>query len=59
MIELHKVSVWNTVPALATMLTEAPMDNTFDSLQSIRLFLLSGDWIPLDLPEKIWTVNKI
>ncbi|MFZ5637341.1 MAG: amino acid adenylation domain-containing protein [Pseudomonadota bacterium] len=45
------VTIWNTVPALMRLLVEdvearpGPVD--------LRLALLSGDWIPLDLPERI------
>ncbi|MTI11544.1 AMP-binding protein, partial [Sansalvadorimonas verongulae] len=46
----HEVTVWNTVPALADLLVE---DQEPDSLPTLRLALLSGDWIPLDLPDKL------
>ncbi len=45
----QNVTVWNTVPALAQMLLEhggGPYPN-------LRLFLLSGDWVPVDLPQKL------
>ncbi len=46
----HRVTVWNTVPALAELLIEeAPADD----LGSLRLALLSGDWIPLTLPDRL------
>ncbi|PZD72650.1 Phenyloxazoline synthase MbtB [Acaryochloris thomasi RCC1774] len=52
LIEKHQVTIWNTVPALMQMLiTREP-----ESLQSLRLILMSGDWIPLALPEKIRAV---
>ncbi len=50
LIQQHDVTVWNTVPALMQML----LDDT-GALSSTRLqvVMLSGDWIPLSLPERI------
>ncbi|WP_159719116.1 amino acid adenylation domain-containing protein, partial [Geminicoccus flavidas] len=49
LITRHRVTLWNTVPALAAMLAEhgLPADHP------LRLFLLSGDWIPLELVPKL------
>lgn len=52
LIDTHKVTIWNTVPQLANLL----MDDTAigeNNISSLRLFLLSGDWIPVELPDKI------
>lgn len=47
----HGVTVWNSVPALLDMLLtaadEAPLP------PSLRLAMLSGDWIGLDLPGRL------
>jgi amino acid adenylation domain-containing protein len=48
------VTVWNTVPALLRMLVDVLETAPRDSYESrLRLALLSGDWIPLDLPERV------
>ncbi|MGK5522061.1 amino acid adenylation domain-containing protein [Micromonospora sp. URMC 107] len=48
----QRISVWNSVPALMDLLaTEAERRGAV--LPDLRLVLLSGDWIPLDLPERI------
>ena len=52
LIDKHKITLWNTVPQLADLLIEATEFKDF-SLSSLRLFLLSGDYIPLKLPNKI------
>ena len=46
-----RVTIWNSVPAIMSIL----MDNTGDRLKnaSLRLVLLSGDWIPVNLPARI------
>lgn len=43
-----RVTIWNSVPALLNMLLAAA-----DELSSLRLVLLSGDWIGLDLYGKL------
>ncbi|SCG54237.1 non-ribosomal peptide synthetase [Micromonospora halophytica] len=50
----HGVTCWNSVPALARMLVEqAEPDGGHPGLASLRLMWLSGDWIPVDLPERV------
>jgi amino acid adenylation domain-containing protein/non-ribosomal peptide synthase protein (TIGR01720 family) len=45
------VTVWNSVPAIIDLALEHINIDKFHD--TIRLVLLSGDWIPLLLPEKI------
>ncbi|MBE9569162.1 MAG: amino acid adenylation domain-containing protein, partial [Proteobacteria bacterium] len=47
------VTVWNSVPQLMQMLTEYSAGRKETASQSLRLVLMSGDWIPLKLPETI------
>ncbi|MFD7615574.1 amino acid adenylation domain-containing protein [Streptomyces sp. NPDC059802] len=47
------VTVWNSVPTLAGLLLDALPATADDSLKSLRLWLLSGDWIPLALPGRL------
>ncbi|NEO91324.1 MAG: amino acid adenylation domain-containing protein, partial [Moorea sp. SIO3G5] len=51
----HQVTLWNTVPALMQMLVEYLSQHPDCSSFPLRLALLSGDWIPLNLPEQIKT----
>lgn len=46
------ITVWNTVPALMEMLVEH-LEGRGTLLESLRLVLLSGDWIPVSLPDRI------
>lgn len=48
-----KVTVWNTVPAFMQMMVEYDMTGNRKTDTSLRIVLLSGDWIPVDLPDKI------
>lgn len=55
MMQRHAVTCWNTVPALLQMLVEE-CKSTKGDLSALRLAMLSGDWIPLELPEDLRTV---
>ena len=50
-IEQENVTIWNSVPALMQMLVEYNGGNK--KCSSLRKALLSGDWIPVDLPDRI------
>ncbi|KES06115.1 hypothetical protein BU52_17015 [Streptomyces toyocaensis] len=46
----HGVTVWNSVPALMGMFIE----HTGDTGElPLKLVLLSGDWIPVELPDRV------
>lgn len=53
LIERHGITLWNSVPALMAMLVEYTASRPGSVLSRLRLVMLSGDWIPLDLPRKI------
>ena len=55
MIEAHDVTVWNSVPTLLNMLVEHVACKVGLS-RSLRLAMLSGDWIPLTLPARFKSV---
>src|SRR5262249_13180945 len=47
------VTVWNSVPAMMEMLVEYLTGREQAAPSRLRLALLSGDWIPLDLPDRV------
>jgi epothilone synthetase B len=49
----HEVTIWNSVPALLAMLVEHAEGRGESLPASLRLVLLSGDWIPVDLPGRL------
>jgi amino acid adenylation domain-containing protein len=69
LIDQHQVTIWNSVPALMQLLLEngsfernrstdrldapKPSEQYPQGNTSLRLVLLSGDWIPLTLPQRI------
>ena len=48
-----QVTIWNSAPALMQMLVDYAAVHSKDLSSSLRLVLLSGDWIPLTLPDRI------
>ncbi len=46
----HDVTVWNSVPMLLDMLLTA---SAGQAPPRLRLALVSGDWVPLDLPARL------
>lgn len=53
LIEAHRVSLWNSVPAHMQMLTTWLEWAAQPLLPSLREVMLSGDWIPPALPDSI------
>ncbi len=53
LITENQVTIWNSVPAFMGLLTEYVEERSDMTLDSLQLILMSGDWIPLSLPEKI------
>ena len=52
-LESAGVSVWNSVPALMEILVDYLADQGRPLPASLRLVMLSGDWIPVALPGRI------
>ncbi|NWN77335.1 non-ribosomal peptide synthetase [Bacillus sp. (in: firmicutes)] len=50
-VEKEEITIWNSVPALMGMTADLYHDSEHN--HHVRLVLLSGDWIPLQLPENI------
>lgn len=48
----REVTIWNSAPQLAALLVEAA-ELRGCGLPALRLVMLSGDWIPVDLPDRI------
>ncbi|WP_459650943.1 amino acid adenylation domain-containing protein [Kitasatospora sp. Ki12] len=49
----QRVTVWNSVPALMEMLLAYADGNPAADLESLRLVMLSGDWIPVGMPDNV------
>ncbi|UWU92925.1 non-ribosomal peptide synthetase/type I polyketide synthase [Bradyrhizobium sp. CB1015] len=47
------VTIWNSVPALMQLLASQVEQSAKASLGNLRLVMLSGDWIPLDLASRV------
>ncbi|PHM71132.1 non-ribosomal peptide synthetase [Xenorhabdus kozodoii] len=51
MLIKHHITLWNSVPAPVKVLIDR--NGSALSETPLRLILMSGDWIPVDLPERI------
>jgi amino acid adenylation domain-containing protein len=51
-VAAHDVTVWNSVPALLRVFVEH-CQGSGARPTSLRLVMLSGDWIPLSLPDQL------
>jgi amino acid adenylation domain-containing protein len=56
LMEREKVTIWNSVPALMEMWVEYLAARSTRRSCSLRLVMLSGDWIPVTLPARIKTL---
>ena len=54
LLEAHHVTIWNTVPAFMELLISHLEFVQLLLPSSLRAVMLSGDWIPLNLPSRIW-----
>jgi amino acid adenylation domain-containing protein len=49
----HEVTVWHSAPALLELLLEYVELDSDAAPRHLRLALLGGDWIPVDLPDRL------
>ncbi|MEE8586417.1 MAG: non-ribosomal peptide synthetase, partial [Acidobacteriota bacterium] len=56
-VESHRITFWNSVPALVEMLVEEAEAGRGAALKSLRLCLMSGDWIPPALAGRLRGLN--
>ncbi len=54
----HRVTIWNSVPQLAQMLVDHVATEPEGVAPALRLALLSGDWIPMSLPDRLRALAK-
>ena len=52
----HQVTVWNSVPTLMRMMVEYLSTAPENIPPGLRLVILSGDWIPVNLPDQIRSI---
>lgn len=53
LVTRERVTVWNSVPVLMDLLLSSLDGDAASPLTDLRLCLLSGDWIPLQLPAAL------
>ena len=53
LVSRHRVTLWNTVPALMQLLISHCEEHSPSDIGAIETVMMSGDWIPVDLPDRI------
>ncbi|MGW8438187.1 non-ribosomal peptide synthetase [Nocardiopsis sp. NPDC055879] len=53
LVREHRITVWNSAPALLETFVEEVDERGAGSASSIRLAYLGGDWVGLGLPERL------
>ncbi|MEJ2417365.1 MAG: AMP-binding protein, partial [Exilibacterium sp.] len=53
LINKYGITVWNSAPPLMGMLTDHLEGEKYENIRSLRLALLSGDWVPVSLPDRV------
>ena len=58
LVKTYKVTLWNGLPQYFEQLLHEIKDPIEDkgALSSLRVCLLSGDWLPPSLPQRAWTI---
>ncbi len=60
LVQREQITIWNSVPAIFQMLhqfADGGGDGDLAHLPSLRLVMLSGDWLPVKLCEQLRTVR--
>lgn len=57
LVQKYQVTVWNSVPALMQLMVDYA-ENKQERIQSLRVVMLSGDWIGLELAERILLLHE-
>ena len=58
LIEKYNVTIWHSVPVLLDLLCKCYRHRKTIKINSIRLVLLGGDWIPVSLPGDFREINN-
>lgn len=53
LVRQEGVTLWNSVPALAVLMASHLELRRAPALSTLRLLMMSGDWIPLTLPPRL------
>ena len=57
-LQQEAVTIWNSAPPVMDLLLEYAEAGSVPSLPSLRLAMLSGDWIPVSMPGRLRNFSK-
>lgn len=58
LVNKRNVTIWNSVPSWMNMFLTAEDGESEEAFRNLRLVLLSGDWIPTDMPSRLKEKNQ-
>jgi amino acid adenylation domain-containing protein len=58
LVSQERITIWNSVPALMELLVEYLEIHPERRPDSLRHVMLSGDWVPVSLPDKIKALKQ-
>jgi amino acid adenylation domain-containing protein len=58
LIRRASITIWNSAPQLMNMLVDFAQSVADGAMPTLRLALLSGDWIPVGLPDRLRAVAE-
>ena len=53
LLERERITIWNSVPALMNLYINFAETHLLAEPETLRVVMLSGDWIPVHLPDRI------
>lgn len=53
----HKITLWNSVPAFASMLLDSVTDNDKEAFEYMRTMIFGGDYLKNEMVKRIWSYN--
>ncbi len=57
LIKKYQVTIWHSVPVLLDVLLKCSQHRNTNNIETIRVVLLGGDWIPVSLPDRFRKLN--
>jgi amino acid adenylation domain-containing protein len=57
LLSAEKITIWNSVPALMQMQADFLQGLSREFPETLRLVMLSGDWLPVTLPDHLRQLN--
>ncbi len=58
LIQKYNITIWHSVPVLLELICKCCIHRETFTMESLRVVLLGGDWIPVTLPDRFRKLNQ-